>query len=78
LPGRRDGVRVLQENRCVVAGPILRKAQLDSREINVDVNGPEVTLGGTVRSWAERRQAEYVAWEASGVTSVKNNLAVNS
>lgn len=57
---------------------VLRNAQLDSREITVDVNGGEVTLGGTVRSFAERRQAEYVAWSAAGVTSVKNHLTVTS
>lgn len=57
---------------------ILRNAQLDAREITVDVNGAEVSLRGTVRSWAERRQAEYVAWSAAGVTSVKNDLAVTS
>jgi osmotically-inducible protein OsmY len=64
--------------KAAIDAAILRNAQLDSRKINVDVDGPEVTLGGTVRSWAERRQAEYVAWEAAGVTSVQNNLTVNS
>jgi osmotically-inducible protein OsmY len=57
---------------------IRRNAQLDSREITVAVAGGEMTLRGTVGSWAERRQAEYVAWCAAGVTSVKNDLAVTS
>lgn len=64
--------------KAAIDAAIRRNAQLDHREINVDVNGAEVALRGTVRSWAERRQAEYVAWEAAGVTSVQNNLAVNS
>jgi osmotically-inducible protein OsmY len=64
--------------KAAIEAAILRNAQLDSREITADVNGGEVTLRGTVRSWAERRQAEYVAWSASGVTSVKNDLAVIS
>jgi osmotically-inducible protein OsmY len=38
-----------------VDAAILRNAQLDSRQINVDANGGEVMLRGTVRSWAERR-----------------------
>jgi osmotically-inducible protein OsmY len=59
-----------------IEAAILRNAQLDFHEITLDVNGAEVTLRGTARSWAERRQAEYVTWAASGVTSVKNDLAV--
>lgn len=64
--------------KAAIEAAILRNAQLDSREIIADVNGGEVTLRGIVRSWAERRQAEYVAWSASGVTSVKNELAVTA
>ena len=64
--------------KAAIEAAILRNAQLDSREITADINGGEVTLHGTARSWAERRQAEYVAWSASGVTSVKNDLAVTS
>ncbi len=64
--------------KAAIEAAILRNAQLDSREITADVNGGEVTLRGTVRSWAERRQAEFVVWSASGVTSVKNDLAVTS
>jgi osmotically-inducible protein OsmY len=64
--------------KAAIDAAIRRNAQLDSHQINVDVNGAEVKLRGTVRSWAERHQAEYVAWEAAGVTSVQNNLAVNS
>ena len=66
------------EVKAAIEAAILRNAQLDSREITVDVNGGEVTLRGTVRAWAERRQADHVAWSASGVTSVKNDLAVTS
>jgi osmotically-inducible protein OsmY len=64
--------------QAAVHAAILRNAQLDSREITVDANGGEVTLRGTVRSWAERHQAEYVAWSAAGVTRVTNDLAVTS
>ena len=57
---------------------MLRNAQLDSRAITMEVAGAEVTLRGTVRSWAELRQAEHIAWSAPGVTSVKNGLAIAS
>jgi osmotically-inducible protein OsmY len=66
------------EVKTEIEAAILRNAQLDFHEITVAVAGGEVTLRGTVRSWAERRQAEYVAWCAAGVTSVKNDLAVTS
>jgi osmotically-inducible protein OsmY len=59
-----------------IEAAILRNALLDSQEITVAINGGEVTLRGTVRSWAERRQAQCVAWSAAGVTSVKNDLLV--
>ena len=61
-----------------IKAAMLRNAQLDSRTIKVEVIGGEVTLRGPVQTWAERRQAEYVAWSAVGVTSVKNGLAVTS
>ena len=34
-----------------------RSAELDARRIRVEVNGTEVILEGTVRSWAEREEA---------------------
>jgi osmotically-inducible protein OsmY len=68
----------LSEAKTAIEAAFLRNAQLASREITVDVTSGEVTLGGTVRSFAERRQAEYVAWSAAGVTSVKNHLTVTS
>jgi osmotically-inducible protein OsmY len=64
--------------KAAIDAAVLRNAQLNSREITVDVDGGAVTLRGTVRSWAERHQAEYVAWAASGVTAVKSDLAVTS
>jgi osmotically-inducible protein OsmY len=61
-----------------IEAAMLRNAQLDSRAITVEVSGGEVMLRGTVQSWAERREADHVAWSAVGVTSVKNGLAVTS
>lgn len=59
-----------------VEAAVRRNAQLDAHQIKVDVNGAEVTLRGSVRTWAARRQAGHLAWSAPGVTSVKNHLAV--
>ena len=37
----------------------------------------DVVLRGTVRSWAEREEAERAAWLAPGVTRVDNRIAVS-
>jgi osmotically-inducible protein OsmY len=64
--------------KAEIEAAMQRNAQLDGREITVEVNGGDVTLSGMVHSWAELRQAGYVVWSAAGVTSVKNGLAIAS
>jgi osmotically-inducible protein OsmY len=55
-----------------------RLAQVDASQISVDTDGPEVTLRGEVRSWAEHDQAQATAWSSPGVTKVRNELSVRS
>jgi len=40
------------------------------------VHSAKVILKGAVRSWAERQEAERVAWSAPGVTQVENRITV--
>jgi osmotically-inducible protein OsmY len=54
-----------------------RDAELDASRITVETDGGVVRLRGTVRSWAEREEAERVAWQQPGVTKVENLIAVS-
>ena len=55
-----------------------RSAEVDANRITVEASGGEVVLKGTVRSWAERQEAERAAWAAPGVTKVDNRIAIAS
>jgi osmotically-inducible protein OsmY len=54
-----------------------RSAEVDASRITVEANGSEVILKGTVRSWAERQEAERAAWRAPGVTKVDNRITIS-
>lgn len=54
-----------------------RSAEIDANRVTVETTGTEVVLKGTVRSWAERQEAERVAWSAPGVTKVDNRLVIS-
>lgn len=54
-----------------------RSAEVDANRIQVEANGGEVILKGSVRSWSEREEAERVAWSAPGVTRVEDRIVVS-
>jgi osmotically-inducible protein OsmY len=55
---------------------LVRSAEIDADGISVEVHNGQVTLRGTVQSWAERQAAQSATWRAKGVTMVRNNLTI--
>jgi osmotically-inducible protein OsmY len=54
-----------------------RGASFDADRITVEVEGHKAILKGTVRSYAERRDAERAALNAPGITEVDNRITVD-
>jgi osmotically-inducible protein OsmY len=66
-----------EELRRRVQDALVRSAETDAERISVKVIGDKVILDGRVRSWAEKDEAERVAWSAPGVASVDNRITVH-
>jgi osmotically-inducible protein OsmY len=61
-----------------IESALKRHAEVDARQIRVDVADAHVVLRGQVRSLAERADAEQAAWSAPGVTKVEDELVVQT
>jgi osmotically-inducible protein OsmY len=56
---------------------LVRSVKTDAERITVEVQGSKVILKGTVRSWAEKDEAERAAWLAPGITGVDNRITIS-
>ena len=65
------------EVRRKIEDAFRRSAEIDASRVTVEANGSEVILRGTVKSWAEREEAERAAWAAPGVTRVDNRVTIS-
>ena len=65
------------EVRRKIEDAFRRSAEVDASRVTVEANGSEVILRGTVKSWAEREEAERAAWAAPGVTKVDNRVTIS-
>jgi osmotically-inducible protein OsmY len=57
---------------------LVRSAQLDAQGITVEIKGSTAILKGSVRSWAERQEAQRIAWLAPGIANVENKITLSS
>jgi osmotically-inducible protein OsmY len=67
---------MLSDLRKKIEAALIRSAQIDATNIAVETLGTRVILTGTVRSWAEKQEAERQAWAAPGVTEVDNQIRI--
>ena len=60
-----------------IENALQRNVLLDVRRIRVENRHGKVVLRGSVRSWAEKEEAERVVWKALGVSEVDNNIKIS-
>lgn len=70
--GRAPGIR------REICQRLASSLQLDSSDVQVDVQGRKVRLSGSVTSEFQRRVAQQIARAVRGVTDIQNDLRVVS
>jgi osmotically-inducible protein OsmY len=55
-----------------------RSAELDANRVHIGLDGGNVTLTGSLPTWAERDAASRAAWNTTGVASVDNRITIGA
>jgi len=84
LPGVRNVLNYIIVKPKAVASDLQQKigaafrrsATIDAQKVRVEIIGSKVILSGTVRSIAEKEDAEDAVWAAPGIITVENKLHV--
>lgn len=61
-----------------IDGALLRSATIDASKITVELQDHKAILNGTVRSFAEKEDAEKAVWAAPGIVRVDNHLEIET
>lgn len=61
-----------------IKNALKRQAEVDADRILVESHDGRIVLKGTVRSFAEKEEAELAAWSAPGVTNVEDQIAIGA
>lgn len=81
VTGVTSNIKIKEQTRDTVEkhaieGALARNWTVNDQDIQVKVAGNKVTLNGVVNSWFQKEEAERIAWNAPGIWSVDNLLAV--